>query len=296
MAAGIAGGKLGEKVVGAFLTRAKNSKNLANGRALRRFIAPVGGAAWCVIWALSAVPAHAEATAPAGAAITANATVTSQYVSRGFRQTWGKPALQAGADYVHPSGWSLGTWASTVSDRYIEDATVELDLYGGYGGAAGGLGYSILAYYYKYPGAEYRATGTKYDYGELSLGLSYRMAYAKYNHTVTRDFFGITNARGTGYLDLGANLELGGGYTLNLHAGNGRVAGTGNAIWNWRDAKLGVSHAFDGGWSVSAAWTRAWGATDVYDHYTLGIPNRAGAIESSNPAAGTLVYAVTKTF
>ncbi|AZP10903.1 TorF family putative porin [Undibacterium parvum] len=262
----------------------------------QRFITPVGGAACCVVWVLGALCAHAETTEPVASAITANASVISQYVSRGFRQTWGEPALQVGVDYVHPNGWSLGTWVSTVSDRYIEDATVEWDLYGGYGGAAGGFGYSILGYYYKYPGAEYRATGTKYDYGELSLGLTYGVAYAKYNHTVTRDFFGVTNARGTGYLDLGANLDMGGGYTLNLHAGNGRVAGTGNAIWNWRDAKLGVSRAFNDGWNVSAAWTRAWAATDVYDHYTLGIPNRAGAIESSNPAAATWVCALTKTF
>ena len=246
--------------------------------------------------ALAAPAACADDSAPAGASVSANASLVSQYISRGFRQTWGKPALQAGADYAHPSGWSLGTWASTVSDRYIQDATVEWDLYGGYGGTVGELGYSVLAYYYKYPGAVYRATGVKYDYGELSLGLSYKMLYAKYNRTVTPDFFGITNARGTGYLDVGANVDLGNAWTLNLHAGNGRVAGTGNAIWNWHDAKVGVTRTFDGGWSASAAITRAWGATDAYDHYTLGIPNAAGQFDTSNPAAATLVVAFSKTF
>ena len=239
---------------------------------------------------LAALPVQAQTTDSPAATFTANASVTSQYISRGFRQTWGKPALQAGADYAHPSGWSLGTWASTVSDRYIEDATI------GYSGTAGELAYSVLAYYYKYPGAVYRATGVKYDYGELSLGLSYKMLYAKYNHTVTPDFFGISNARGTGYLDVGANVDLGNAWTLNLHAGNGRVAGTGNAMWNWRDAKVGVTRAFDGGWSLSGAVTRAWGATDAYDHYTLGIPNAAGQFDTSNPAAATLVVAISKTF
>ena len=244
-----------------------------------------------------AVPAVcADDSAPAGASVSANASLVSQYISRGFRQTWGKPALQAGADYAHPSGWSLGTWASTVSDRYIQDATVEWDLYGGYGGTVGELGYSVLAYYYKYPGAVYRATGVKYDYGELSLGLSYKMLYAKYNRTVTPDFFGITHARGTGYLDVGANVDLGHAWTLNLHAGDGRVAGAGNAMWNWRDAKMGVTKAFDGGWSVSGAITRAWGATDAYDHYTLGVPDAAGQVDASNPAATTVVLAVSKTF
>lgn len=248
--------------------------------------------------ALAAPAAHAQ-TAPAGdaaATVSANATLASQYISRGFRQTWGKPALQAGLDYAHPGGWSLGTWASTVSDRYIQDATVEWDIYGGYSGTVGELGYSVLAYYYKYPGAVYRATGVRYDYGELSLGLSYKMLYAKYNRTVTPDFFGIVNARGTGYLDVGANVDLGHAWTLNLHAGNGRVAGAGNAMWNWRDAKAGVTRTFDGGWSLSGAVTRAWGATDAYDHYTLGIPNAAGQFDTSNPAAATFVLAVSKTF
>ena len=260
------------------------------------------GGGLCLLTALlahaqtDAAPDAGPDTAPVAASLSANATLTSQYISRGFRQTWGKPALQAGADYAHPSGWSLGTWASTVSDRYLQDASVEWDLYGGYSGTAGELGYSLLAYYYKYPGAVYRATGVKYDYGELSLGLTYRMVYAKYNHTVTRDYFGISNARGTGYLDVGANVDLGGGLTLNLHAGDGRVAGAGNAIWNWRDAKAGVSKAFDGGWTVSGAWTRAWGSTDVYDHYTLGIPNGAGQFDTSTPTAGTFVLAVSKTF
>ena len=238
----------------------------------------------------------AASTAATAASFSATASLVSQYVSRGFRQSWGKPALQAGADYAHPSGWSLGTWASTVSERYIEDASVEWDVYGGYGGTVGELGYSVLAYYYKYPGAIYRATGVKYDYGELALGLGYKMLYARYNRTVTPDFFGITQARGTGYLDLGANIDLGHAITLSLHAGNGRVAGAGNGMWNWRDAKVGLSKAFDEGWSASAAVTRAWGATDAYDHYSLGVPNAAGQPDTSNPAAATLVLAINKTF
>lgn len=250
----------------------------------------------CALLALASPAARADDSAPAAASVSANASLVSQYISRGFRQSWGKPALQAGADYAHPSGWSLGTWASTVSDRYIQDATVEWDLYGGYSGTVGELGYSVLAYYYQYPGAIYRATSVKYDYGELSLGLSYRMLYAKYNRTVTADFFGITAARGTGYLDVGANVDLGDAWTLNVHAGNGRVAGAGNAMWNWRDAKVGVTRAFDGGWSVSGAVTRAWGATDAYDHYTLGVPDAAGRFDTSNPAATTVVLAVSKTF
>ncbi|MFC5458792.1 TorF family putative porin [Massilia niabensis] len=231
-----------------------------------------------------------------GLAWSSNASTVSQYVSRGFRQTWGKPALQGGFDVAHPSGWSAGTWMSSVSDRYIENGKLEWDLYGGYTGAAGPVGYSLMALVYRYPGAVMEASGTKFDYAELSGGITYKSLYARYNHTVTRDFFGITGARGTGYVDAGANLAIGDGYVLNLHAGEGRVAGPGNDYWDWRDIKLGMTRALPGGWSVAGAWTRAFGATDAYDRYTTGVPNAAGHTAYSNPAEGTFVLTLTRTF
>ena len=252
--------------------------------------------------ALCALPrAHADqSTSGIGAAgawsVSGNAGIVSQYVSRGFRQTWGKPALQLGVDVAHASGWSAGSWVSNVDERYVENGRLEWDLYGGYSGSLGPLGYSLTALYYKYPGAVIGVTGTRYDYGELSAGLSYKSVYAKYNYTFTRDFFGNANARGTGYFDGGANLALGAATTLNLHAGEGRVAGAGNDYWNWRDVKVGLSRSLHGGWSVAAAYTRAFGATRAYDHYSTGVPNAAGRIAYSNPARGGFVLSLSRTF
>lgn len=256
---------------------------------------------------LAAIPfAHADGDAPppdtaaapvaTGLPITTTVTVVSQYVSRGIRQTWGRPALQVGVDYAGANGWSAGTWMSTISDRFVEGGRVEWDVYGGYAGTLGPIGYSLTALYYMYPGAQISATGTRFNYGELSAGITWKSLYAKYNHTYTRDFFGITNARGTGYLDIGMNHDLGGGYVLNLHAGDGRVAGAGNDYWNWRDIKAGVTRSFDGGWTVSGAWTRAWGATDAYDRYTTGMPRADGQLAVSNPAKSTFVVSLAKTF
>jgi uncharacterized protein (TIGR02001 family) len=249
---------------------------------------------------LCALSAHADEPAPGGSdkawTVTGNAGLASQYISRGFRQTWGKPAIQAGVDINHRSGWSAGSWVSNVSDRYIENGKLEWDLYGGYSGSLGEAGYSLNVLYYKYPGAVVKATGTRFDYGELSAGLSYKSLYAKYNYTFTRDFFGIANARGTGYFDGGANLDLGHATVLNLHAGEGRVAGAGNDYWNWRDVKVGLTHTLAGGWSVAGAYTRAYGATHAYDRYTTGVPDAAGHIAYSNPARGSVVLTLVRTF
>ena len=255
-----------------------------------------------VCFALFALP-HAHADQPAASPepdsawrVSGNATIASQYVSRGFRQTWGKPALQAGVDLVHPGGWSAGSWVSNVGGRYIENGKLEWDLYGGYSGSRCALGYSLMALYFKYPGAVIAATGTRYDYGELSAGLSYQSFYARYNRTLTRDFFGIANARGTAYFDSGANLAIGADTTLNLHAGEGRVAGVGNDDWNWRDLKVGLTRSLHDGWSVAGAYTRAYGATHVYDRYSTGVPDAAGRIAYSNPAKGSFVLSLTRSF
>ncbi|HEX8606046.1 MAG TPA: TorF family putative porin [Pseudoduganella sp.] len=227
---------------------------------------------------------------------TANAGVVSQYVSRGIRQTWGKPAAQAGIDVALPGGWSAGTWVSTVSDRFMEKGRVEWDLYGGYTGSLGAIGYSLSAYFYRYPGARISATGDRFDYAELVPGLTYRSAYVKYYRTVSSRFFGIPDARGTGYLDVGANPDLGNGWTLNLHAGDGRVAGAGNDIWNWRDARAGVTKDLGGGWSASVAVTRAWGRTAAYKAYTTGIPDAAGNLRLADVARATAIIGVNRIF
>lgn len=241
--------------------------------------------------------ASLAADAPAAAnPLSATVSVSSQYISRGFRQTWGKPAALAAVDYAHPSGWSAGTSVINVSNRYIENGSVEWDLYGGYSGSAGPVGWSAMVYLYKYPGARISATDTPVDYGELSVGVSWKTLYARYNTTFTRDFFGIRNARGTGYLDVGADQPLTRSLTLNLHAGDGRVAGSGNDVWDWRDLKAGLTHQLEDGWTAALNYTRAIGATGIYDRYTTGVPRADGRLAVSNVARRAVVLSLTRKF
>jgi len=220
----------------------------------------------------------------------------SQYVSRGIRQSWDRPAVQAGVDYAGPRGWSAGAWASSIDARFVENGSMELDLYAGYAGTVGRLGYNATLTWYKYPGARVSATGTSYDYGEVQAGLSWKSLYAKYNYTFSRDFFGIQDARGTGYLDVGANHDLGHALALQLHAGDGRVAGAGNGIWDWRDLRAGLSKKLEGGWVAALNYTRAFGAAGVYDRYTTGVPRADGRPAFANVVRRALVLSLTRTF
>jgi len=210
---------------------------------------------------LAACPILYAAEPPAAESpLSATVSVSSQYISRGIRQTWGRPAAQASVDYVHPSGWTA------------------------------------MIYWYKYPGARIAATNTSFDYGELSAGISWKSLYARYNYTISHDFFGIRNARGTGYLDVGADHPLSHTLTLNLHAGDGHVAGSGNGIWDWRDLKAGLTRRLEGGWVAAVNVTRAFGATNVYERYTTGVPRPDGRVAISNVARRAVVFSLTRKF
>jgi uncharacterized protein (TIGR02001 family) len=231
--------------------------------------------------------------------LSARVTVASQYVSRGIRQSWGRPALQAGIDYVRPDGWSAGAWTSTVDQRFIENGSVEMDLYAGYSRSVGDVGYNAKATWYHYPGAKVPGSTIGYDYGELATGLSWKALHANYHYTFTRDFFGVADARGTGYLDLGARHEFVPGVLLKLHAGDGRVAGSGNGVWNWRDLAAGLSTRFEGGWTVAVNLTRAIGGaggTSIYDRYSTGNVRADGRPWAASAGRRAMVLSATRRF
>lgn len=95
-----------------------------------------------------AAAADARADSPSTTA-TANINLVSQYRFRGIDQTWGKPAVQGGADLSLANGVYAGVWASNVSGNSYPGGSLELDYYAGYNGkinddfswTAGGYGY-----------------------------------------------------------------------------------------------------------------------------------------------------------
>ncbi|MDP2793655.1 MAG: TorF family putative porin [Sulfurisoma sp.] len=107
-----------------------------------------------------------------------------------------KPALSWGVDFTHSSGWYVGYWASQLTysyervgesydlyktggapavpgyGYYDKNNSIENDLYGGYTGKIGDLGYNIgLTYYVYAPGKHSNAPETKIalTYGEFGL-------------------------------------------------------------------------------------------------------------------------------
>jgi uncharacterized protein (TIGR02001 family) len=130
--------------------------------------------------------------------LTGHVDLVSRYYLRGATTTYGNGAplgnagadapesdhatLQWGADYVHSNGFYAGYWASLInysykqlgesySDRTItnfqKDKSVENDLYAGYTGSVGDIGYTLGGTYYVY------LNGKASDALETKLGLNY---------------------------------------------------------------------------------------------------------------------------
>lgn len=187
--------------------------------------------------------------------ITANVTVATDYRFRGISQTLNAPALQGGFDYAHSSGLYVGNWNSNVDfGGSAVSANLEMDLYGGYKGTVGPLGYDVGAIRYYYPGAlgtqAFNATaGRSLDTTEIYGGASYGPFSGKLFYTVSDGYFGFhggsagSDAKGTTYLDLGYSDALP-FYDLSVNA---------------RVGILDVDNDLTGSDEIS------------YNHYTLGV-------------------------
>ncbi|HTD06820.1 TorF family putative porin [Undibacterium sp.] len=197
--------------------------------------------ATAIIGTFSAGFVHAEEAKPDNE-ISFNAALTSDYRYRGISQTRLQPALQGGADYTHnPSGFYAGTWLSTI--KWTKDAggsgDVEWDLYAGKRGEiVKDVSYDVgvLSYVYPSNGLPTSANTTEV-YGQVGYG----PVYAKYSHAVT-NLFGFADSKNSGYLDLGANIEVVEGLVLNLHAGRQKVRN--NDASSYTDWKLGLTKDF----------------------------------------------------
>jgi uncharacterized protein (TIGR02001 family) len=182
--------------------------------------------------------------------ISFNASIVSDYRYRGISQTRLNPALQGGADYTHnPSGFYAGTWLSTI--QWIKDTPgagstpLEWDLYmGKKGEIAKDVSYDVGMLGYVYVNNRLSDVGLK-DANTLELygQVGYGPGYIKYSHAVT-NLFGIPDSKNSGYLDIGANIDLSNDFTLNLHAGYQKVRGVNSSAATYSDYKVGVSKEF----------------------------------------------------
>lgn len=209
---------------------------------------------------------------------TGNLGFYSDYAFRGVSQTANEPAIQGGFDYAHSSGVYLGTWASNVTEAFLNGSNLEWDFYGGYSGSVGDLGYNVGLLQYFYPGQT--AGATNIDTLEVYAGITYKGFGLKASYSLD-DYFGFANSDGTVYWDASFNYELPGAVMLGLHYGY--TAGEGAQV-DYADWKVGISKAF-GGFTFGLAYTD----TDLTDA-------EQGPIKGNDIKDGRVIVSISKTF
>lgn len=234
-----------------------------------------------LVTAEEAAAATAKEAAPAWS-VTTNIGFVSDYYTRGVSQSWHKPAVQGGVDIAHSSGFYVGMWGSSITPNTFPDATTEIDIYAGYNGsiaAVEGLGYTVGAIGYIYPGGSWKKynylgdanqtpEGGRWNTYEANAGLSYKWLSAKASVTLGNWYGAETktgwdgDTKGSTYIELNAAYPLP-WYNLTLigHVGRLNVAGKLNPNYvsssglmpsatteslspDYTDYKVGISKGF----------------------------------------------------
>ena len=267
-------------------------------------------------WANAQQAAPAEAKSPH--TVTGNLTLISEYRFRGISQTFGKPAIQGGIDYSHASGFYLGNWNSNVSDTAgYPGGNIEMDFYGGWKNTWGDYGLDVGLLEYYYPGSNAAGGGSQgallnplhttsttsgtVNNTEFYIGGSWKWISLKWNHSLT-DYFKVPGTRGTDYLDLSANYDMGGGWGVNGHVGHLKVHNFGEASYTYY--KLGVTKDLSG-WVLGAALVTtnakdacgggAGGTPAGSQPYCFGQANGTG-FKTMSAGKGVILLSIGKTF
>lgn len=231
---------------------------------------------WILASAVALVPTlQASAQDAPVSQITGSVAVVNDYLFRGLSQTNHGPAVQPGIEYDHASGWYIGAWGSNIS--WLSDASssaapisssLEADFYSGYRGSFDkDWSYDVGLYEYAYPGT-YPAGFTNANTTEAYASITWNGVALKYSYAFTH-LFGLPGSKNSDYVDLSWNKEFSPGWTVNTHVGHQDVANPPG--YSYTDWKLGVTRAFDKGYSIALGYydTNASRSnyTNAYGHF-----------------------------
>lgn len=193
-----------------------------------------------------------SATGIAAAEVSGNVALATDYMFRGVSQTDNQMALQGGFDYAHDGGFYIGTWASNIDSNFFSgtstDPQLEVDLYAGFAGEMGAIGYDVGVIQYFYPGYDDANTTEFYIGGSYSINDAFSVN-AKFVYADELSFVGV-DEDGT-YFSLGADYSVNDNLSLSAAVGWSSgdafdTLGAGTGSDSYMDYSVGVSTAFAG--------------------------------------------------
>lgn len=185
-----------------------------------------------------------------------NAGFVSDYRFRGISQTRLKPAVQGGVDYLHHSGWYIGTWASNISwvkDAGATDGSIELDVFGGYRWQHSGINFDAAVLRYDYVGNNLGRSGRRDNANttEAALSVNWAQTTLKYSHTLTQ-WLGHPNSQNSGYIEVSQLIPLSSDWAFVPHLGYFQVRQTQPSA-SYTDYALTLQKMLPQGWLLTAS-------------------------------------------
>lgn len=178
--------------------------------------------------------------ASAEGTVSANVSLTSDYVFRGVSLSDNDPAIQGGFDY-ESEAWYAGVWGSSLSEG------MEIDLYAGITPTTGPIDWDLGIIGYFYPGAD--DDGAEFDYAELKVGASHD--YGDHLSVGVAAYYAPENYGDTGdalYLELNGSYTVSDALEFTAAYGNQNVeepAGP-NTEDDYNTWNIGATHAMHG--------------------------------------------------
>lgn len=218
----------------------------------------------------------------------------SDYIWRGQTQTWGNPAVQAGIEADHVSGFYAGIWGSNVSSHWLPNANLETDFSVGFRNAfATDFKYDVGGTYIYYPDGDFGKVAFAYNKSklnslELYASLGWKWFTVKGGYMPTKFYGWNENNSGANAIpasfagDPTAGVKTGGdtkgsyyfmgsvsydvvpGFNLAGEVGRQTVADSTGLDWTWY--KVGATKSFEGGWAINAFYTGTSGS-DAYKDF-----------------------------
>jgi uncharacterized protein (TIGR02001 family) len=200
--------------------------------------------------ALAATPALADETdPPSDFTVTGSAAIVSQYRFRGISQSDNKPAVQGAITVTHSSGFYVGTWGSSMTGSVATTPIgylggTEIDVFGGYSHAFGGVTVDVGGYGYIYPGFE---LGNYYEiYGSLSHTMGPVTAKVGVNYAPGQNVFNF-NFTSPDHHNVYVFGDLSGGIPgtpIKLHGHLGYTSGGFEYGKDYLDYSVGASYTW----------------------------------------------------
>lgn len=171
-------------------------------------------------------------------------TLVSEYSFRGVAQSDEGPALQGGVDWNHDSGAYAGLWGSSVDFNDGDEASIELDFFGGYSfEPIDNVTVDLGGIYYAYPGAE---SNLDYDFFELygSVGYDFTVASVTAGYAYSPEYF--ADSGDAHYLSVGAEVPLPRDFALYGHFGRQYIDDeVAFALPDYNEWELGVQWQYE---------------------------------------------------